>query len=66
VHGEAAAGVNCLTSVNRISKLIKTNKFDSMLRNENYCKANSGVSGSTSIIKDIIPQVCLNRSACVT
>ena len=37
-----------------------------MLQNENYCKANSGVRGSATIIKDIIPQVCLNRSACVT
>jgi hypothetical protein len=38
-----ASAMNYLAAVNRVSELIKTNKLDSKLRNENYCKANFGV-----------------------
>jgi len=34
------SGMNYLAAVNRVSDLIKTNKLDSKLRNENYCKTN--------------------------
>ena len=46
-----ASGMNYLAAVNRVSKLIKTNKLDSKLRNENYCKANFG-SHATQVIMD--------------
>jgi hypothetical protein len=45
-----ASEMNYLAAVNRISELIKTNKLDSKLRNENYCKANCGVRGSQVIM----------------
>jgi hypothetical protein len=45
-----ASGMNYLAAVNRVSELIKTNKLDSKLRNENYCKANFGVHASQVIM----------------
>ena len=48
-----ASGMNYLAAVNRVSELIKTNKLDSKLRNENYCKANFG-SHATQVIMDAV------------
>jgi hypothetical protein len=48
-----ASGMNYLAAVNRVSELIKTNKLDSKLRNENYCKANFGVH-ATQVIMDAV------------
>jgi hypothetical protein len=45
--------MNYLAAVNRVSELIKTNKLDSKLRNENYCKANFGIH-ATQVIMDAI------------
>src|ERR687887_215495 len=38
------------TNATRVSELIKTNKLDSKLRNENYCKANFGTHASQVIM----------------
>jgi len=35
--------MNYLAALNRVSELIKTNKLDSKLRNEDYCEANFGI-----------------------
>jgi hypothetical protein len=48
-----ASGMNYLAAVNRVSELIKTNKLDSKLRNENYCKSNFGVH-ATQVIMDAV------------
>jgi hypothetical protein len=48
-----ASGMNYLAAVNRVSELIKTNKLDSKLRNENYCKTNFGTHG-TQVIMDAV------------
>jgi hypothetical protein len=45
--------MNYLSAVNRVSELIKTNKLDSKLRNENYCKTNLGIH-ATQVIMDAI------------
>jgi hypothetical protein len=45
--------MNYLAAVNRVSELIKTNKLDSKLRNENYCKTNLGIH-ATQVIMDAI------------
>ncbi len=45
--------MNYLAAVNRVSELIKTNKLDSKLRNENYCKANFGAH-ATQVIMDAV------------
>jgi hypothetical protein len=42
-----------LAGVNRISALIKENKLDSKLRNENYCIENLGTR-ATQVIMDAI------------
>jgi hypothetical protein len=42
--------MNYLAAVNRVSGLIKTNKLDSKLRNESYCKANFGTHASQVIM----------------
>jgi hypothetical protein len=42
-----------LAGVNRISELIRENKLDSKLRNENYCIDNFG-SQATQVIMDAI------------
>jgi hypothetical protein len=47
------SGMNYLAAVNRVSDLIKTNKLDSKLRNENYCKTNFGTR-ATQVIMDAI------------
>lgn len=47
------SGMNYLAAVNRVSELIRTNKLDSKLRNENYCKTNFG-SHATQVIMDAI------------
>ena len=47
------SGMNYLAAVNRVSELIKTNKLDSNLRNENYCKSNFGVH-ATQVIMDAV------------
>ena len=38
------------TAVNRVSHLIRTNRLDSKLTNENYCKATFGVHASQVIM----------------
>jgi hypothetical protein len=48
-----ASGMNYLAAINRVSELIRTNKLDSKLRNENYCKANFG-SHATQVIMDAV------------
>jgi hypothetical protein len=45
--------MNYLAAVNRVSELIKTNRLDSKLRNENYCKANFGAH-VTQVIMDAV------------
>ena len=47
------SGMNYLAAVNRVSDLIKTNKLDSKLRNENYCKTNFGTRAA-QVIMDAI------------
>ncbi|MFL6326362.1 MAG: hypothetical protein ACJ71A_14600 [Nitrososphaeraceae archaeon] len=47
------SGMNYLAAVNRVSELIRTNKLDSKLRNENYCKANFG-SHASQVIMDAV------------
>jgi hypothetical protein len=47
------SGMNYLAAVNRVSALVKTNKLDSKLRNENYCKTNFGPH-ATQVIMDAI------------
>jgi hypothetical protein len=48
-----ASGMNYLAAINRVSELIRTNKLDSKLRNENYCKTNFG-SHATQVIMDAV------------
>jgi hypothetical protein len=45
--------MNYLAAVNRVSELIKTDKLDSKLRNENYCKTNFGAH-ATQVIMDAV------------
>ena len=45
--------MNYLAGVNRVSSLIRENKLDSKLRNENYCIENLG-SRATQVIMDAI------------
>ena len=47
------SGMNYLAAVNRVSELIRTNKLDSRLRNETYCKTNFG-SHATQVIMDAV------------
>ena len=47
------SGMDCLAAVNRVSELVRTNKLDSKLRNENYCKTNFGIH-ATQVIMDAI------------
>jgi hypothetical protein len=47
------SGMNYLAGVNRVSELIRENKLDSKMRNENYCKTNLGVR-ATQVIMDAI------------
>jgi hypothetical protein len=48
-----SSGMNYLAAVNRVSELIKKNKLDSKLRNENYCKINFGTR-ATQVIMDAV------------
>src|SRR5690242_3749556 len=45
-----ASGMNFLAAVNRISELIRTNKLDSKMRDENYCSTNFGAHASQVIM----------------
>jgi hypothetical protein len=47
------SGMHYLAGVNRVSELIRENKLDSRLRNENYCIENLG-SRATQVIMDAI------------
>jgi hypothetical protein len=47
------SGMNYLAAVNRVSELIRTDKLDSKLKNENYCKTNFGAHAS-QVIMDAI------------
>jgi hypothetical protein len=47
------SSMNYLAAVNRVSSLVKTNKLDAKLRNENYCKTNFGPH-ATQVIMDAI------------
>jgi hypothetical protein len=47
------SGMDCLAAVNRVSELVRTNKLDSKLKNENYCKTNFGMH-ATQVIMDAI------------
>ena len=54
------SGMNYLAAVNRISALIKSNKLDPKMRNENYCKTNFGTR-ATQVIMDAIDSSKGNR-----
>ena len=47
------SGMDYLAGINRISALIRENKLDSKLRNENYCIENLGTR-ATQVIMDAI------------
>jgi hypothetical protein len=47
------SGMDYLAGVNRVSELVRTNKLDPKLRNENYCKTNFGTH-ATQVIMDAI------------
>jgi len=47
------SSMNYLAAVNRVSQLIRTDRFDSKLKNENYCKANFGAH-ATQVIMDAV------------
>jgi hypothetical protein len=47
------SSMNYLAAVNRVSQLIRTNRLDSKLTNENYCKAKFGVH-ATQVIMDAV------------
>jgi hypothetical protein len=54
------SGMNYLGAVNRLSELIRLDKLDSKLRNENYCKSRFG-SHATQVIMDAIDSSKLVR-----
>jgi hypothetical protein len=54
------SGMNYLAGVNRVSGLIRENKLDSKLRNENYCIENLG-SRATQVVMDAIDSASLLR-----
>jgi len=47
------SSTNYLAAVNRVSQLIRTNRLDSKLKNENYCRARFGVH-ATQVIMDAV------------
>ncbi|HEX2124748.1 MAG TPA: hypothetical protein VHG34_03645 [Nitrososphaeraceae archaeon] len=47
------SGMDCLAAVNRVSELVRTNKLDPKLKNENYCKTHFGIH-ATQVIMDAI------------
>jgi hypothetical protein len=54
------SGMNYLAGVNRVSELIRENKLDSKMRNENYCKTNLGVR-ATQVIMDAIDNNSMSK-----
>jgi hypothetical protein len=50
------SGMNYLAAVNRVSELMRMNKLDSRLKNENYCKVNFGTH-ATQVIMDAIDSI---------
>ena len=47
------SGMHYLAGVNRVSELIRENKLDSKLKNENYCIENLGTR-ATQVLMDAI------------
>ncbi|HYX57345.1 MAG TPA: hypothetical protein VE818_14400 [Nitrososphaeraceae archaeon] len=47
------SGMDCLAAVNRVSELVRTNRLDSKLKNENYCRTNFGTHAA-QVIMDAI------------
>ena len=47
------SGMDFLAGVNRVSALIRENKLDSKLRNENYCVENLGTRATQVIMHAI-------------
>jgi hypothetical protein len=45
-----SSGMNYLAGVNRLSELIRENKLESKMRNENYCKTAYGVVNNHQFI----------------
>ena len=54
------SGMNYLAAVNRVSELMRMNKLDSRLKNENYCKVNFGTH-ATQVIMDAIDSMSSSR-----
>ncbi len=54
------SGMECLSAVNRVSELVRTNKLDSKLRNENYCITNFGIH-ATQVIMDAIDSLKMQQ-----
>jgi hypothetical protein len=50
------SSMNYLAAVNRVSQLIRSNRLESKLTNESYCKANFGVR-ATQVIMDAVDSV---------
>ena len=46
-------GMDCVAAVNRLSDLLRTNKLNSNVKNENYCKERFGMH-ATQVIMDAI------------
>jgi hypothetical protein len=55
------SGMNYLAAVNRVSELMRMNKLDSRLKNENYCKVNFGTH-ATQVIMDAIDSMSSSSS----
>jgi hypothetical protein len=51
--GTWKSGMDCLGAINRLPELIRTNKLDSKLKNENNCETNFG-SRTAQVIMDAI------------
>ena len=56
------SGMNYLAAVNRVSELMRMNKLDSRLKNENYCKVNFGTH-ATQVIMDAIDSISSSSSS---
>ena len=54
------SAMNYLAAVNRVSELMRMNKLDSRLKNENYCKVNFGTH-ATQVIMDAIDSMSSSR-----
>jgi hypothetical protein len=53
--------MNYLAGVNRISALIREDKLDSKLRNENYCNENQGARATQVIMNAINSSSLLSK-----